>query len=455
MKIFKHILILFLSVFSFSSNIFAQRELNFEIDYAQFKYDSITNLVEVYILIDKSSLRTEDNTKNIGLLLNVIVSDSVNNSDIINKIYQFNDTYEENTLGSKVILSTINYAVPFGNYTIEVTVKDKNDTTNYKIIKDFLSVVAFSSEKACISGIQLASDIISNSENENSLFYKHGLEVIPNPTSLFDQKPVMFYYAELYLNNIESKKLILERNIINSYGTVVDQKKRKIISTQNDLVEADVVNLTNFSTGGYLLILTLADSAANTFSKSSKKFYLYNQAETDIIQYTDDPGFLPSEFIYLSEEECDFEFSALRYFLNSDEKKTYNNLRKVEAKRKFLYNYWNNSDFDLTLTASQKRIKFSERVEYVNKKFGTFNKDGISTDRGRVFLKFGAPDDIENHHNDPGAKPYEIWEYNSIDGGVIFIFGDVFGYNNYELIHSTKRGEVYDLQWQRRIFKAY
>lgn len=455
MNSFKHILILSLSVIFFSSYIFAQRELNFEIDYTQFKYDSTSNLVEVYILVDKSSLKTEENTINISLILNVNISDSDANTDIINKIYQFNDAYEENSPGSKVILSTLNYAIPFGNYAIEVTVKDKNDTTNYKIIKDFLSVADFPTDKASISGIQLASDIISNSENENSLFYKHGMEVIPNPTAVYNQKPVMFYYAELYLKNSESNMLVLEKNIINDYGSVVDQKKRTIISTGKDLVEADVVNLTKFSTGGYLLILTLADSTANTFSKSSKKFYLYNPTEPDIVQYTDDPGFLPSEFIYLSEEECDFEFSSLRYFLNNNEKKTYNSLQKAEAKRKFLYNYWNNSDFDLTLPASQKRIKFSERVDYVNKKFGTFNKDGISTDRGRVYLKYGAPDDIENHHNDPGAKPYEIWEYNSLEGGVIFIFGDVFGYNDYELIHSTKRGEIYDPQWQKRIFKAY
>jgi len=76
MNSFKHILILSLSVIFFSSYIFAQSELNFEIDYAQFKFDSITNLVEVYILIDKSSLRTEENTKNIGLILNVDISDS-------------------------------------------------------------------------------------------------------------------------------------------------------------------------------------------------------------------------------------------------------------------------------------------------------------------------------------------------------------------------------------------
>lgn len=455
MNSFKHNVILFLSFIFFSTYLFAQKELSFEIDYAQFKYDSNTNLVEVYVLIDKLSLKPEDNTNNIGLILNINFEDTGNNSDIINKTYQFDDTYEGNTPGSKVILSTLNYALPFGNYTLKVSVEDKNDTTNFKIIKDFLSVVAYPTDKASISGIQLASDIISDSDKENSLFYKHGLEVIPNPTSLYDQKPVMFYYAELYLNNIGSKKLVLERNIINSYGSIVDQKKRTITSSQNDLVEADVINLTKFSTGGYLLILTLADSAANTFSKSSKKFYLYNPIESDIIQFTNDPGFLPSEFIYLSEEECDFEFSSLRYFLNNDEKKTYDNLRKVEAKRKFLYNYWKNSDIDLTLPASEKRIKYSERVEYVNKKFGSFNKDGISTDRGRVYLKYGPPDDIENHHNDPGAKPYEIWEYNSIEGGVIFIFGDVFGYNDYELMHSTKRGEIFDLQWQRRIFKAY
>jgi hypothetical protein len=48
-------------------------------------------------------------------------------------------------------------------------------------------------------------------------------------------------------------------------------------------------------------------------------------------------------------------------------------------------------------------------------------------------------------------KPYEIWFYNEIEGGVQFIFGDISGFGNYELLHSTKRGEVNDPDWERRL----
>ena len=49
------------------------------------------------------------------------------------------------------------------------------------------------------------------------------------------------------------------------------------------------------------------------------------------------------------------------------------------------------------------------------------------------------------------TKPYEIWRYESIEGGVIFIFGDITGFSDYQLLHSTKRGELRDEYWVRRI----
>ena len=450
--------ILIFAIIFLPFNLFGQKEVRVEIDHSQFKYDSTSNLIEVYLFVDKSSLMPIGSTKNIGLISNINLVDTVKNAVILDKTYQFDDNYDINSPASKVILSTLHYAIPYGKYTLTVSVEDKNDTTNHKTIKDFVSVTPFPVDKISISNIQLASDIILNSDKENSLFYKNGLEVIPNPTSFYYQKPVMFYYAEIYLSNvdnIDNDRLILERTIVNEKDNIVESKSRRINSKGNDLVEVDVINISEFPTGSYSLVLTVIDSTTNTHSKSSKKFYLYNPVETDVVQYTDDSGFLSSEFTHLSENECDQEFTSLKYFLDDNEKKTYESLQIVEAKRKFLYNYWHKSDSDLTIPPSERRLKHLERVEYVNKKFGAFSQNGIDTDRGRVYIKYGPPDDIENHHNDPGAKPFEIWEYNSLEGGVIFVFGDISGYNNYELIHSTKRGEIYDQRWQQRVFEAY
>ena len=92
-----------------------------------------------------------------------------------------------------------------------------------------------------------------------------------------------------------------------------------------------------------------------------------------------------------------------------------------------------------------------ERVTFVEGRYKTFTKRGVKTDRGRVYLINGEPDEVDYNANDYNTKPYEVWTYHSIEGGVEFIFGDITGYNDYEILHSTKRGELRDDNWQRRI----
>jgi hypothetical protein len=44
-------------------------------------------------------------------------------------------------------------------------------------------------------------------------------------------------------------------------------------------------------------------------------------------------------------------------------------------------------------------------------------------------------------------KPYEIWHYYNLQGGVIFVFGDRRGFGRFELLHSTLVGEIKDENW--------
>jgi len=45
------------------------------------------------------------------------------------------------------------------------------------------------------------------------------------------------------------------------------------------------------------------------------------------------------------------------------------------------------------------------------------------------------------------TNPWEQWDYFEIDGGSIFIFADVMGIGDYNLLHSTAPGEISDPQW--------
>jgi hypothetical protein len=94
----------------------------------------------------------------------------------------------------------------------------------------------------------------------------------------------------------------------------------------------------------------------------------------------------------------------------------------------------------------------------VNKAFSTTAFRGYDTDRGRVWLQYGAPDQRTVVENEPNSYPYEIWQYyrlkpqNQTNKKFVF-FNEDLASNDYKLMHSDARGEVYDANWQMKLQK--
>jgi GWxTD domain-containing protein len=97
-------------------------------------------------------------------------------------------------------------------------------------------------------------------------------------------------------------------------------------------------------------------------------------------------------------------------------------------------------------------LSYFQRVEVANARYNTLSRQGWKTDRGRIYLMYGEPTEIERYPSQIETRPYEIWQYTEIEGGVFFIFADLLGFSDYNLIHSTKRGELRDDNWTRRIY---
>jgi hypothetical protein len=93
--------------------------------------------------------------------------------------------------------------------------------------------------------------------------------------------------------------------------------------------------------------------------------------------------------------------------------------------------------------------EYLKRVAYANSHFNILGRQGYLTDRGRVYVVYGTPDDYDRHPNEPEYRPYEIWTFNQIQGGVIFVFVQRSSGGDYELVHSTHRNELRDENWAR------
>jgi hypothetical protein len=68
-----------------------------------------------------------------------------------------------------------------------------------------------------------------------------------------------------------------------------------------------------------------------------------------------------------------------------------------------------------------------------------------------VLLIYGRPDEVERNPSTIDSQPYEVWYYYALDGGSEFVFGDLSGHGEYELLHSTYRNELQDPNWRQRL----
>jgi GWxTD domain-containing protein len=246
--------------------------------------------------------------------------------------------------------------------------------------------------------------------------------------------------------------LKLKSTIFNSRGYKLSEKNKLITRNSNSRVEVGTSNLTKYPTDTYILSLALIDSVSNYVVTSAKRFFVFNPSVKDTIQFIKSSGeLLSSQFGILSDEECDQMFEKSKYVATVQENEQYENLDSLNSKREFLFKFWNRRDNIPSTPENEFYNEYMERVNLCNERYGVINRIGMKTDRGRVYILYGEPDEIERFPNEINRKPYEIWQYNRLEGGVYFIFGDVSGFSNYELLHSTKRGEMQDDTWERRI----
>lgn len=451
-------LLFFLLLILAANKITAQNELEFNFDYARFNYDSTSVLLEVYYSFNQSNLTVvqKDGKSAVEAIIHIELIDSSSGEYYLKKDWKVANPVSTvpGDNADKSLIGLVTIAIPRGVYNIVVEGRDYNNETIKKTLSDKIHVVPFPNETS-LSDIELASNILKDPQDRNSIFYKNTLEVTPNPSMVFSHnKPVMFYYLELYnlLSENPKTNFKMEKLLFNSSGTMIYNRSKKINATQNSFVEYGILNLSKYPTDSYNFVVTLVDTVENKALVSNKKFYLYNPdvVDTFTTQYQN-TTFLSSEFGVYTDEECDYMFNVAKYIASDNEKKQYGALDSLNAKREFLFNFWKLRDSDPQTVRNEFKDDYMERAAYVEKYFGTKLKDGYRSDRGRVYLLYGEPDQRDRFPNERFYKPYEIWTYNSIEGGVEFVFADMTGFSNYELVHSTKRGELRDDNWSRRI----
>ncbi len=127
--------------------------------------------------------------------------------------------------------------------------------------------------------------------------------------------------------------------------------------------------------------------------------------------------------------------------------------RDAKSARKYIQLYWSQTAPNNTYEAW---IQYKAQVLFVEKLYRTNILTGFESDRGRVYLQYGAPSNINRSEYSPTEYPYEIWIYDKIGAfsNKRFVFYNPSLINNgHQLLHSDMIGELKNLNWPSEISK--
>ena len=97
--------------------------------------------------------------------------------------------------------------------------------------------------------------------------------------------------------------------------------------------------------------------------------------------------------------------------------------------------FWTRRDPRPESSANEALIEFMQRVEYATRNFGVL-ESGWRSDMGRIYIKYGPPEQVDRTVSDVGRTPTEIWTY--YGRNATFVFQDRDGFGRFRLV-GTRR----------------
>ena len=135
------------------------------------------------------------------------------------------------------------------------------------------------------------------------------------------------------------------------------------------------------------------------------------------------------------------------YIITDEERKAFKQMSTDEEREQFVEQFWLRRDPTPDTVENEYKEEHYRRIAYANERFAS-GIPGWKTDRGRIYIMFGPPDERDEHpsggtYERPVAEgggetttfPFEDWRYRYIEG----IGNDI----NIEFVDTTMTGEYH------------
>ncbi|TMQ58945.1 MAG: GWxTD domain-containing protein [Candidatus Eisenbacteria bacterium] len=370
---------------------------------------------------------------------------------------------------------TVGIVAPRAKYHYKITVEDMNVARRglvYQMknkkrqgeVQGDIDMSEWLFQDPALSGIEFAWAI--QERTPETPFAKGSFEVLPHPSAYYGAyQDMLSAYYEIYDTPPppEGRAYRVSTMIFSSAGDTLLESLDSLRVTEGaawpHTLHADVASL---PAGHYRLRIDLLHGEGRPIASSQGEFDMLWEADS------------------WASDAADLYDVTAQTLLSQDEAYRFRQLSRGEKEAR-LADLWRAIDPTPDTAANELRSDFRRRLAYANAHYTVFEK-GMFSDRGRIWIQFGEPDDIKIERlpvsdktlgyvvdgqipkasKDILTKPdqgvvdtraFEIWTYNlrghemvprhrmnEISAGMKFVFVDEQGYGDYTLRYSSVSG---------------
>lgn len=327
-------------------------------------------------------------------------------------------SFQEAFAAQRNFVDGFSVTAPPGRYRLKIAVAETSSAGQTEGAHDDTIELKGFSDGLAISSLQIGATALTDTAAGT-------VSVLPNPMHRFPDKGLeaLYVYYEGYNFSTDSNTYRVRAAIVRSRAgkpdTVVKTQPLAKPKRGTTVAYALGVSLAGVEPGAYTLGVELTDVAANRSVAAGRGFVLGAAAAEPAVASSALDSLAPFERKH---------YDQIQYLATPKQLAYYKALSDT-GKSAYLAKFWSVRDL----------AEFSRRMETADSKYRLPKVAGYNTDRGRIYVKYGEPDAIEQKVIETETRPREYWHY--YNTGYVFIFIDIRQDGNYRLAWTNAKEE--------------
>lgn len=333
------------------------------------------------------------------------------------------ETFDETMLTGETIVFQAEVPLDPGAYGLELVVRDLNDDEAARVDAD-LEVPDLS------TGPALAQPVLLRLYRTGP----NGTDFVVNPSHYYSAAPERFEFLVDVVGLDGPTEVRVRLVPVGEAGAVV-------LEPWSETVTPDA--------GGNARVFGSIDNQGARFGEFRFEAELVGE-DGAVLASESTPLLISGSGGWISENWED-ALSLIRYEATDKEMEILEDIEGQEQRVEAWNCFWLIRDPVPATPTNEALQDYFRKLAIANAEWTSALRPGYMSDRGRVFITLGAPDEIAERPVPAGANAFEVWTYHRYNFQILFV--DRIGFNNYQLENvATYQRELATIERRKRQF---